>query len=260
MKKYTDEQKRFVREISSGRYIDEITLLFNARFGTDVTQSQMKSFKSNYGIRSDVPKRRINENEGLFTKEQKEFIKKHVTGLLTRELTDLVNSTFNLSVTLKQMHAYKKNHKLTSGLNTTFRKGQDPANKGTKGLYNIGGNRTSFKKGQIPHNYKPVGSERIDKNGYLLIKISDEGPWQKRWKHKHKIIWEEANGPIPDGHKLLFADQDKSNLTLDNLILVSNSQLVILNKNGLLTKNKEFNKTGIIMADLHQKINERSKD
>lgn len=38
---------------------------------------------------------------------------------------------------------------------------------------------------------------------------------------KHRFLWETANGPIPKGHKVIFADGDKTNITLDNLIMVS---------------------------------------
>ncbi|SHI03030.1 HNH endonuclease signature motif containing protein [Virgibacillus chiguensis] len=140
-----------------------------------------------------------------------------------------------------------------------MKKGNVPANKGTKGLYNVGGNKTSFKKGQKAHNYKPVGSERIDRDGYVLIKVSDDGPWQKRWRHKHKLLWEKANGPVPPGHKLLFADQNKQNIKLDNLILVTEKQMATLNKKGLIKNDADLTKTGILLADIYQKVSERKK-
>ena len=81
----------------------------------------------------------------------------------------------------------------------------------------------------------------------------------KRWRHKHKVIWEEKHGPIPRGHALLFADQNKQNIQIDNLILITKSQLAILNTNQLLHNDAELNKTGIIMADLIKTISDRGR-
>jgi len=256
---YTEEQKEFIRKVALGRYNTEIADLFNAKFRTSITEGQIKSFKANHKIKSNVQKRKVTGDEGLFTKEQKEFIKENVKGLLNQELAQLVNKTFGLSITTKQMNTWKKNHGLTSGLDKRFRKGSTPPNKGTKGVYNIGGNKTSFKKGNKPLNYKPVGTERIDRDGYVLIKVQDDGPWHKRWKHKHKVLWEEANGPIPSGHKILFADQNRQNISLDNLVLVSDKQMATLNRKGLISNEAELTKTGIIIANIYQKIGERKK-
>ncbi|EKN67862.1 HNH endonuclease signature motif containing protein [Schinkia azotoformans] len=254
---YTEEQKDFIREFAPGRYNSEIAELFNAKFGISVTEGQIKSFKANHRIKSNVSRRRVIEDVGLFTKEQKAFIKENVRGLSNRKLTDLVNQKYGLSITVKQMKTWKNNHGLSSGLKGS--EGMDPPNKGTKGLYNVGGNRTSFKKGQKPLNYKPVGTERIDRDGYVLIKVSDEGPWNKRWRLKHNVIWEEANGPIPKGHCLLFLDGNKQNVSLENLQLITRSQLARLNQNHLISNDAELTKTGLIIANIYGKIGERRK-
>lgn len=252
---YTKEQKEFIRDVAPGRFNSDIADLFNAKFETSVTEGQIKSFKSNHRIKSNVPKRRRTNPDSLFSKEQVDFIAEKVKGLSNQKLADLVNETFNLSITAKQMKTWKQNHGLSSGLKGS--EGIAPPNKGTKGLYNVGGNKTSFKPEQIPHNYKPVGTERIDRDGYTLIKVSDKGAWHKRWKLKHRVVWEKENGPIPRGHALLFADGNKQNITLENLILVSRKQLATLNKKGLIQNNADLTRTGIIVADLYQKINER---
>ncbi len=257
MLRYTPEQKEFIRENARGKYNSEIADLFHAKFGIKITESQIKSFKANHKIKSDVPKRRRTKPQGLLTIEQAEFVIRNVKGLSNLQLTNLVNETFDLNLTTRQMKTWKKNHGLSSGLRGS--EGKSPPNKGTKGLYNVGGNRTSFKKGQRSLNYKPVGTERIDRDGYTLIKVSDEGPWHKRWRHKHKVVWEEKYGPIPKGHVILFADQNKRNIDLDNLILIKQSQLSVLNRKGLLHNDAELTKTGIIMADIYRKISERKR-
>lgn len=39
----------------------------------------------------------------------------------------------------------------------------------------------------------------------------------------HHVIWESANGPIPDGYELHHIDRDKKNNDLENLQLITRS-------------------------------------
>ena len=105
-----------------------------------------------------------------------------------------------------------------------------------------------FKKGNRPKNRFKVGTERLREDGYIWIKIG--GP--NRWRQKHRLLWEEANGPIPKGGIILFADSDRSNITIDNLILISKSQLLTLNRNGLIQNKRELTEVGVLIADVIQ--------
>lgn len=101
-----------------------------------------------------------------------------------------------------------------------FPKGHVPANKGMKG-YDPGGrsHETRFKKGSRPQTWKPVGSLRINADGYLDRKITDTGYPPDDWKAVHRLVWIEANGPIPAGHLIRFLPgrrtTDVENITLD---------------------------------------------
>ena len=141
---------------------------------------------------------------------------------------------------------------------TQFEKGHVPWNKGKKGLC-IGGKATQYKPGHKPANWMPIGSERINGDGYVDVKIQD-GMKQKNWKGKHVIIWEGHNGrPVPPGHAVIFGDGNRRNFNPDNLILVSRKQLVRLNQRGLIQNDVELTKAGIVIADIHNKIGERKK-
>lgn len=147
----------------------------------------------------------------------------------------------------------KKNHGFSSGLDGRFTPGSIPYNKGKKG---VGGwEPTQFKKGNRPWNYQPIGSERVNGDGYVDIKIADPN----KWKGKHILIWEEHNGPVPKGYAIIFGDGNRRNFNLDNLICVSRHQLLILNRNNLIQKDADLTRTGVIIADLHQMINKCKK-
>lgn len=250
-RRYSKEMIDYVREIAPGRYTKEITEMFNERFGMDLTVGQMKSLKSNRGIWSGVVKKNPNPPANkIFSSDQEQFIRNHYRGIDNQELTDLLNKYFETNFTRGQVKAWKNRNKLDSGLKGYFEPGHEPINKGTKGMFNVGGNKTSFKKGQQPFNYKPIGTERVDKDGYVLVKVQDDGAWNERWRHKQRVIWEKANGPIPEGYVLIFLDQDKTNTSLDNLMLVTNQQHLQLNRNGWRFDDPELQKMGITMADI----------
>lgn len=136
-----------------------------------------------------------------------------------------------------------------------FKPGCIPWNKGKS--YQPGGKskETRFKKGLKPPLYRPVGSERIDRDGYIVIKVEDHKPW----KLKHRHIWEQHNGPIPKGHVILFNNGDKTDFRIENLLLISRKQLAILNKFKLLQETKEGNESAVLLADLIMKINEAER-
>ncbi|KEI18229.1 HNH endonuclease signature motif containing protein [Clostridium haemolyticum] len=191
----------------------------------------------------------------VFTAEQSDFIKNNVKGISTKELTAKFNKHFLLNLTINQIEAFKKRHKLKSGLTGQFPKGYKPWNKGIKGVYNKGCEKTWFKNGHKPHNHKEVGSERITADGYTEIKIKEPN----KWRLKHHLIWEKHNGPIPKGHMIIFGDGNRANFNINNLILVSKHQLLILNKKKLIKNDANLTRTGILIADIYKKISEVNK-
>ncbi|MFB5268121.1 HNH endonuclease signature motif containing protein [Paenibacillus enshidis] len=190
-----------------------------------------------------------------YTPEQRDFIKNNAAGKGNAELTELFNARFGLNLSVEKIKCFKANHRISSGLTGRFESGHVPANKGKKGL-SQGGVETQFKKGRKPHNYVPVGSERVNGDDYVDIKVADPN----KWRGKHLIVWEQHQGcSVPKGHAVIFGDGNRRNFDPDNLILVTRGQLAIMNKNGLIQKNAEFTRTGIIMADIIKKIGEKRR-
>lgn len=113
-----------------------------------------------------------------------------------------------------------------------FRKGQAPPNKGKPMPFHPNSAATRFKKGErrgvAVKLYKPIGAERLSKDGYLERKIHDGMPLQSRWKAVHRIRWEELNGPVPKGMALKCLG-DKRNTDPSNWELVPRALLPRLN-------------------------------
>lgn len=182
-----------------------------------------------------------------YSDEVKKFIEENVRGNTSTELTRMVNDKFGTNYGVNNIKAYMKNHKLRNGLDTSFKKGHIPANKGKKGICGRGCEKTWFKKGHTPSNHKPVGSERIDsKDGYVLIKVAEP----RTWKHKHRVIWEQHHGPIPKDYVVIFLDGDKQNLDINNLALITRNELKIMNNQRLRSEDAAITETGVLIARL----------
>lgn len=113
-----------------------------------------------------------------------------------------------------------------SGYESRFRKGQPGMNKGKKMSKEVRErvSLTFFEKGHKPWNTRPVGHERISKDGYIMIKLRD-GLYQQ----KHRWLWESENGKVPPGSVIKFIDGNPLNCVLGNLKLVSRAQTMLDN-------------------------------
>lgn len=250
-KVYTDEHIAYLKEIAPGRYNDEITRLFNERFGMNATIVAIRSLKTRHGIQSGVTR-----SKKQYTQEQLDYLEELSTkGLFNTEITKLFNEKFGTSRTENAIQNMRTKYGIKTSARNYWKKGHEPWNKGLKGV-SIGGKETQFKKGNMPKNYKPVGTEIVDADGYTKVKIADP----KQWKMKHVLIWEVAHGPIPKGHTVIFGDGNRQNLKLENLVLVSRAQLVRMNQLGLIQNSAELTKVGAIIADIHNKIGERKRE
>lgn len=138
-----------------------------------------------------------------------------------------------------------------------FPKGHVPANKGVKGVCYEGCKPTQFKPGQKPHTWKPIGTERLSKEGYLQRKMADTGCTRRDYVAVHHLIWKEAGRDIPQGHALSFKDGNKTNITLENLELVSRADL--MRRNTYHNYPKEIAQLIQLRGAVQRQINKRSK-
>lgn len=192
-----------------------------------------------------------------YTDEMKQFILDNYKGRYNQELADLFNQKFNTNITSRTIKSYKANNKLNSGLTGKFRKGQTPHNKGKKMPKEVYEKvkHTMFAKGNVPPNHRPVGSERISKDGYIEVKVAEPN----KWRLKQRVVYEETKGKIPEGCPIIFLDGNKRNFDIDNLRCITRSELLYLNCNGLNNSN-EVTETGILMARLDRAKNKKKQE
>lgn len=105
---------------------------------------------------------------------------------------------------------------------TRFKKGNIPATKGKRLSQEVYEKirPTMYKKGHTPVNRKEVGSERVSRDGYMEVKVAEPN----KWMLKHRVVWEQANGPIPKGYNIQFRNGDKTDVRLENLYIISRQE------------------------------------
>lgn len=187
----------------------------------------------------------------LWTPEEDQFLRDRYDTTFTRSIAEQMGRSCSSVRTrakqlgLKKTDAYILQARSLAGkissqdprtIATRFTKGSVPANKGKKMPPEVYAKAapTMFKKGQMPHNHKPVGSERIDKDGYIMVKVAEP----KKWKQKQRVVWEEAHGPIPNGYNIQFKDGNRQNVSLDNLYIISRSDQ-LKNENSMMARYPE---------------------
>ena len=164
-----------------------------------------------------------------FTEEEQQFIRDNAKGIDTEQLTLILNKKFNTNYSEYKVYRWKKRNHVCSGVNT------------------------KFKKGNHPHNYKLIGSEFVSTEGYTFVKVGEPNIW----KHKTTVVYEKEYGKVPEGYCVVFADQDKTNFNLDNLLLVRNKDKLYAKNRHLLCNNKELTKTGLLIAQLANTAHEK---
>lgn len=196
-----------------------------------------------------------------YTEAEREFMVEFVPGHSHAEIRDAFAEKFGWDITKAQVKSYIARNHLNTGRDGRFTKGHVPDNKGKKMSPEVyeKAKATMFKKGNMPVKHRPVGSERISKDGYLEVKIAEP----RKWRLKHLVVYEQHYGPIPKGHAVTFLDSNKMNIDISNLKLIKRSELLIMNSKRLHTNNAELTEVGINIAKVidakHKSVRRRKE-
>lgn len=208
-----------------------------------------------------------------WTAAEDALLREHYPTTITRQLAPMIgrpaSSIYGRAKTLglaksPEFFASDKSGRMSRGnafrgARNRFPKGHVPANKGVRGVHYSPA--TEFKAGQRPHNYAPIGSLRVHSSGYLQRKVTETGYPPDDWKMVHRLVWEEAHGPIPDGYSVAFKHGRRTavleEITVDALELVSRRELMA--RNTVHTMPPELARLAQLRGVLKREINRRSK-
>ena len=193
-------------------------------------------------------------------KEQIDYVRQIAWHRTNEEIRTMLNEKFGTEYTYKQVKALKNNHKIQSGLTGQFEKGHKPWTKG-KSINEICYKPESYArwdshhwyKGNRPYNAVPVGTETVDKYGYIKVKVAEPNVWD----FKHRIIYEKAYGPIPKGMLVALIDGDKTNLSPENMMLIDQHENGFRHRYaGMYNGDHELGKAIILNSKLQSRIEE----
>ena len=180
-----------------------------------------------------------------WTPERDAWFAAFVPGHTEREISAEHERVFGVSLTEGQIANSKTRLGVRSGTaGGRFEKGHAPMNKGRtwdKFMPPESQKRcraTQFKRGGIPHNGRqPIGTERVDKDGYVWVKTAmrktDPKSAHDNWVPKHRLVYEQAHGPIPEGCMVVFLDGDRENFDPENLAIETKSEHAVIARHGI---------------------------
>lgn len=267
--KYPPEVHQFVKARVDKMPDDVLAEACNKELGTSFTKSSMHAFRANHGYTPGIKK----WTEEEYWKYQKhypegmyEYIVEHAAGVTSREMAERVNEIFGTSFTRNGMKSFRYKHGIQpSGVTGCFQKGSAPWNKGMKqtewcsaeGIEKS--KRTRFQKGHKNKNEQPIGTIKKNADGYYYIKISNERKRKDRWQALHRYVWEKHNGAIPEGMIIVFKDKDKSNMDIDNLMMVSREEHVRMCQNNYYFTDPQVTETALGIIKLKEAARRRNK-
>jgi hypothetical protein len=167
---------------------------------------------------------------------------------------------------LSSEHAGRLGAHTVRGVGTRFKPGHQPWNKGKPFIAGGRSAQTRFRPGRPAHdarNYRPIGDLRINADGYLERKVTDDPTLvpARRWVGVHRLVWEAANGPVPPGHVVTFKPgrrtTDPDQITLDAVELTARVDL--MRRNTRHNYPPEVSALMQLRGALNRKINNRTR-
>lgn len=193
-----------------------------------------------------------------YTDEEKAFLKEYVPGHSHAEIAKAFTEKFGWEMTPAKVKSYIGNNHLNTGRTGRFQKGCSAHNKGKKVSPEVYEKmkKTMFTKGHIAEGHKPIGSERVNREGYIEIKVAEPN----KWRLKHNVVWETHNGTIPKGSIVIFLDGNQKNVDISNLHLITRAENLYLNRNNLRFSDPESTLTATNIAKLQIKAMEKQRN
>lgn len=198
----------------------------------------------------------------IWTDDMVDFLRKNYPHYTNGQLVEMIKEKFGVTVTRVKLKNAKATYNFKNKVlrnQGCFQKGMTPWNKGRTMSEETREKvkRTWFKKGNVAVNTKPLGSTRINTDGYKVIKLAKSG----QWKLYSRYMYEKYHGVELTGDDvIIFADRNPKNFEKDNLIKVNRRELLYLNQRGLIFENKDLTKSGVVISKMEIAIDERKKD
>ena len=192
--------------------------------------------------------------------EMENFLKEIIPGHDEHFIRAAFEEKYGITLTKSQIKNFKVLRNVPSGtVGGRFEKGHISHNKGKK----LSPERyekakaTMFHKGNIPVNHREVGSERMNVDGYIEIKVAEPN----KWALKHRIMYEKYhNVKLTSNDAIVFLDQNHRNFSEDNLFRLTRAELARYNQDKLYRDDADISLSAAAIAKLKTKVFETKKN
>lgn len=254
-RRYGPNVRAYIEKHSGEGSLEWMRGKLRERFGVAMTYSQIKSYYANHKIHAKPGAG--NRGQRTFPHEAERYIREHAAGRTKKEMCEELRKRFGIEKTPAQLKSFYANNKIRTGVNTKFKPGHVPANKG-KPLPDEVKEKcraTQFKPGNRPPNVQPVGSES-NVDGYWKIKVKEPNIWQLKSRHE----WERIHGEkLRPDEAVLFLDKNPDNFSPDNLVKVTRAELARINQDNLRGEDPELNMAAVNLARLKTLAKDKQK-
>lgn len=208
--------------------IGELTKAFNAEFGRRCEPKRISMYLRKMGITPNV--RRIHR----YTEEERDWLKENVPKLTVDEAARLFNERFGTSITPGALKAYGLaflNVKRTKEMTLMHRR---EINKRIFTRFHVGDISVHVRGGR-PTKVMMVGRDSAGK---------------ARWEPYAKFLWEQENGPLPKGYRLIPLNNDGTDCRLENWYLARADVMALMARNQWYSTNPDVTMTAIKLCEL----------
>lgn len=250
-KPFTAQEKDFIRE-----NFDAMTLRDLAK-ALDRSEGGVKTWTLKLGLRRNNRFDWTEDREAALVEFYPNHSAKYIAELLGTKDYVIYKKAERMGLKKSPEYLAKLNKQLgenlqKGGFGTRFVKGQKPWCYGKKIGSHPNSARTQFKKGQNPHNALRVGDE-VCPDGYWKVKIAEPN----KWEFKHRLLWKQAHGEIPEGQCIVFRDGNPKNCVIENLECISRAEL---SRRNIEKNAPEVRETYRMLGHLQRLINRKEKE
>lgn len=221
---FNKEIQDFVFENYALYSTSELKDKINEKFNTNLTHQQVLSFKRR--------KRLLVGSGNRIPLVIQEYIKANYKGKYVKDLVKEIKEKFGKDYTSNQISSYKKYNNLISGTHG-------------KTIEQINGAR-AIKVGDIYENH-----------GYLVRKT---GVSKNSFVYLHRELWEKHHGEIPTGYSVVFKNQNRKDVRIENLMLISMAEHIYMASQYGYSKNGDINEVAILNTRIKKKLREIKKN
>lgn len=242
--KYTGEVRALIEAHRADHTIVQLAEMIQERFpGKGISYNNLKCWMGRHKLQSGYKSRGPGTPTKLWPEEAIDYIKgtEYRAHTLDENLDTLRRMT-GIDYTKRQLAARGKRLKARTCFDGRYKAGHVPSSPIAKGV-NLS-EKTQFKPGHRPVNAVPVGTEVYDTYGYKKRKVAEPGVW----RYVHQMVWEEHNGPVPDGWHVIFLNGDKTDTGIDNLAAIPRNINCVMAKNHFFTNDRECTRSNILIA------------